>query len=73
MFYFQAPCVVPHELYTPRLMAGLAFSCLAVFIYFISTIYFDYSKCIQNTSYLRYDVETITAGDYTVQFGISSE
>ena len=34
-------------------------------------IYFDYIRCVQANKYVDWDLKTITAGDYTVEFDIS--
>lgn len=49
---------------------GLITSCTAVFIYLFTSVYFDYIKTLQKTKYVDFDVKTITAGDYTVEFDI---
>jgi hypothetical protein len=49
---------------------GLITSCTAVFIYLFTIVYFDYIKTLQKTKYVDFDVKTITAGDYTVEFDI---
>lgn len=46
------------------------FTCTAVFIYFYSTVFFDYIRAIESTNQLDFDVKTITAGDYSVEFKI---
>jgi hypothetical protein len=45
----------------------------AVFIYLYSIVYFDYIKSVQKTKFVDFDVKTITAGDYTVEFDIGEE
>jgi hypothetical protein len=49
---------------------GLITSCTAVFIYLFTIVYFDYIKTLQKTKFVDFDVKTITAGDYTVEFDI---
>ena len=39
-------------------------------MYFYSTVFLDYIKAIEATNQLDYDVKTITAGDYSVEFKI---
>ena len=56
-----------------RRLNGLFISCLCVFIYFFVLIYFDYVKCKQETLYVDWDVKTVTAGDYTVEFIVTVE
>ena len=36
-------------------------------------MYFDYIKSVQKTKFVDFDVKTITAGDYTVEFDIEEE
>lgn len=81
VFFIQYACVID---YAPkeksslnntnkakRQVYGLVVSSVAVFIFFFTIITFDYIKSIQDNKYIDYDVKTITAGDYTVQFDIT--
>ena len=52
---------------------GLITSCTAVFIYLFTIVYFDYIKTLQKTKFVDFDVKTITAGDYTVEFDIGEK
>jgi hypothetical protein len=36
-------------------------------------VYFDYIKSVQKTKFVDFDVKTITAGDYTLEFDIVEE
>lgn len=47
--------------------------CIGVFIYLFTIVYYDYIKTVQMNKYVEWDVKTITAGDYTVEFDISKE
>lgn len=49
---------------------GLITSCTAVFIYLYTIVYIDYVKTLQKTKFVDFDVKTITAGDYTVEFDL---
>lgn len=33
-------------------------------------VYLDYIKCVQMNMYIEFDVDTITAGDYSVNFDL---
>ena len=46
---------------------------MAVFIVLFIVMYLDYMKKIQENNYVEWDVKTITAGDYTVEFDISPD
>ena len=48
-------------------------SCIAVLMYLFTLVFFDYIRCIQETLFVDWDVKTITAGDYTVEFNINIE
>jgi len=39
-------------------------------VYFFAVIYFDYIKTVEETNYVDFDVKTITAGDYTMEFDL---
>jgi hypothetical protein len=47
--------------------------CIAVFIYLFTLVYFDYVKCKESNKYVDWDVKTITAGDYTIEFDLDPE
>ena len=71
--FFQAPCVVPYKYMTNRRVQGLFIGCVAIFLYFFTQVYFDYIRCVQENKYVDWDVKTVTAGDYTVEFAVSSD
>lgn len=58
------------EHYHERKIFGLIVGCVAVFIYLFTVVYFDYIKSVQMNKYVDFDVKTITAGDYTVEFDL---
>jgi hypothetical protein len=41
-----------------------------MFVYLFIIIYFDYIKTVEKNSYVDFDVRTITAGDYSVEFDL---
>jgi hypothetical protein len=47
--------------------------CLGVWVYLFTVIYMDYIKQIQFNKNIDFDVKTITAGDYTVEFDINKK
>jgi hypothetical protein len=71
--YIQAPCIMPDNHGDQRQVFGLITACIAVFIYLFTIVYFDYIKTLQKTKYVDFDVKTITAGDYTVEFDLGEE
>ena len=44
---------------------------MGVFISLFMIVYVDYIRSIQANNYVEWDVKTITAGDYTVEFDIT--
>ena len=52
---------------------GLTVGCVVVFIYLFTLVFIDYVKSVQQNKFIEWDVKTITAGDYTVEFDIGSE
>ena len=70
--FLQAACVVKNEDYTDRRISGLLHSCIIVFICLSMINYVDYIKREQENAYVEWDVKTITAGDYTIEFILDS-
>lgn len=71
--FIQAPCKYDIGKEADRRIIGLYISCIAVFIYFFMLVFMDYVRCKQDTLYIDWDVKTVTAGDYTVEFEVSIE
>ena len=69
-FFIQAPCKLPVNKMEQRQVQGLMIGCIAVFIYLYTLVYIDYIRSVQVTKYIDWDVKTITAGDYTIEFDI---
>lgn len=44
-----------------------------MFLYLYTLVYFDYIKTVQKNKFVDYDMKTITAGDYTIEFDIARE
>lgn len=70
-FFVQMPCLFPPQEFTNRLVKGLVLSCTVVFLYLLTLIQTDYIKVVQKNKYVDWDVRTVTAGDYTVEFFIT--
>jgi len=62
---------VPEDQLAIREAKGLALACCAVFISLFTINFLDYVKKVQENNYIEWDVKTITAGDYTIEFDIS--
>lgn len=48
-------------------------ACAAVFIALFVTNYFDFVKKVQENEYVEWDVDTITTGDYSIEFDITPD
>lgn len=71
--YVQAPCLIEASDAGERRLFGLLIGCIAVFIYLFTVVYYDYIKSVQMNTYVDWDVKTITAGDYTIEFDLDVE
>ena len=65
--------MIPADQIGNRKMLGLAIGCSGVFIYLFVQVYAEYIKSIEVNNYVEWDVATITAADYTVEFEIEPE
>lgn len=54
-----------------RQIFGLLVGCIGVFVYLYTIIFMDYIKQVQVNKFIDFDVKTITAGDYSIEFDIS--
>lgn len=43
---------------------------IAVLVYFYIIIYMDYIQCVLSTRYIDFDIKTLTASDFSVEFDI---
>ena len=65
--------MVDNDLLITREEQGLLIGCCAVFIALFVINYVDYIKKTQENNYVEWDVKTITAGDYAIEFDIKPE
>jgi hypothetical protein len=56
-----------------RAILGLMTCSIAVFVYLFVVIYIDYIKQVQKNEFVDFDVKTITAGDYSIEFDIDHD
>ena len=71
--FVQTACVIPKDKERSRKILGLAYACLIVFICLSITNFVDYVKQVQKNNYMEWDVKTITAGDYSVEFRLDKQ
>jgi len=68
--YTRVACLIPDDYWKDRMLYGLAGAALSVFVYLYTLVYFDYIRTVQKNLYVDYDIKTITAGDYTIEFDV---
>lgn len=56
-----------------RKLIGLIVGCIGTFIYLFSLNFLEYIQQVQKYKYVDFDVKTITAADYSVEFEISEK
>lgn len=71
--FVQTPCLVPSAHLAQRKVIGLSIGCLGVFIYLFVQVFVEYVKSVEENNYIEWDIQTITAADYTVEFEIEPE
>mmetsp|Transcript_41367 Transcript_41367/g.54397 ORF Transcript_41367/g.54397 Transcript_41367/m.54397 type:complete len:178 (-) Transcript_41367:2116-2649(-) len=71
--YLQIACTLSQEEVRERQVRSLFLGSAAAFIALFVLIYLDYMKKIQENDYVEWDIKTITAGDYTIEFDISPD
>ena len=70
VMFIQVACVFDEQEVIDRQLVGLFIACMAVFLGLLMLIYVNYIKKLQESRYLEWDVKTITAGDYTIEFAL---
>ena len=71
--FIQVGCLIPSDEVNDRVSRGLLLACSAVFIALFVVNYLDYIKKTQENNYIEWDVKTITAGDFTIEFDLSRD
>jgi hypothetical protein len=46
---------------------------IGVLVYCFTVIYLDYIRAVEKNMYVDFDVQTVTAGDYTIEFDLKEE
>ena len=73
MIFLQVGCMIEKEAFLTRKEKGLLVGCSAVFLALFVINYIDYIKKTQENQYVEWDVKTVTAGDYAIEFDIAPE
>ena len=73
IFYMQMPCVVPSDQVVMRKIFGLIIACTSIFMFFFMHLYTEYHHQKQRIKYQDWQIKTITAADYSVEFDLTPE
>ena len=65
--------MIENDQFADRKATGLLICCAAVFLALFVINFIDFIKKNQANKYIEWDVKTITAGDYAVEFDIDPE
>ena len=71
--FIQIGCVLAVEEISNRQVIGLAMACIAVFVGLYVIVQFDFMKQVASNEYLEWDLKTITAGDYSIEFDLEKK
>lgn len=70
MLFVQLACTYSDQELVDRQIFGLYQACVGVFVALYMIVYSDYIRSVEASNYVEWDVKTITAGDYTIEFDI---
>lgn len=73
MIFVSAGCVLTPEELTTRQVEGLVIGCIFISVALFTLVYIDYIRQIAKNNFVEWDVKTVTAGDYSIEFDISKE
>lgn len=71
--FIQVACTFSNEQVVLRQQSGLIIGCISISIALFMMVYIDYIKQIQKTNFVEWDVKTITAGDYAIEFDVTEK
>ena len=71
--FIQVACVIPETEITTRKVQGLFIACLTIAIALYVSIFTDYIRQVAKNNFVEWDIKTVTAGDYTIEFDITDE
>ena len=69
----QVACVIPEQNLQIRQIDALLVGCVCVFLTLFVVNYLDFIKKTSENDYLEWDLKTITAGDYTIEFDLDPQ
>ena len=71
--FAQVACTMPNETLTNRRKHALVLGSVGAFIALFAINYIDFVKKKEENAFVAFDVKTITAGDYTIEFDLDEQ
>lgn len=71
ILFVEIACTYSDDELTSRQVFGLYQASIGVFLSLFMIVYVDYIRSVQTSDFVEFDVKTLTAGDYTVEFDIT--
>ena len=69
----SAGCIFTDDQVSNRQVQGLLIGCIFISLTLYVVVYLDYIRQVASNNFIEWDVATVTAGDYTIEFDISEE
>lgn len=70
LMFIQVGCTMPDEQLASRRKHALVLGSVGAFIALFAINYIDFVKKKEENAFVAFDVKTITAGDYTIEFDL---
>ena len=71
VLFVQIACTLTHEQIHERKLQGLIIASLTISIALYISVFTDYIRQVAKNNFVEWDVKTVTAGDYTIEFDIT--
>lgn len=71
--FLQIGCTIGHDELHQRQVQGLLIACLTVAVALYVSVFTDYVRQVAKNNFIEWDVKTVTAGDYSIEFDITDE
>jgi hypothetical protein len=71
--FVQIGCTLGHDEVHQRQVQGLLIACLTVAVALYVSVFTDYVRQVAKNNFVEWDVKTVTAGDYSIEFDITDE
>lgn len=69
--FIQAACVIDEDEVKARQFQGFYIAGIVLIAGIYMVVYFNYAHLVAKNDYVEWDLKTVTAGDFTVEFDIT--